>query len=133
MHCSKTNNPRSVMKFAFRKNVKTPEKSPVPVRTSNRLSRLMALAIRFEDMLQSGEVVDYSELASRYGVDRGRISRVMHLRLLAPDLQEALLDAPTMPDTLSLKHVLPVCKIDSWRKQRAAFDELVANQKSPPI
>lgn len=87
----------------------------------------MALAIRFEGMLRSGEVGDYSELASRYGVDRGRISRVMHLRLLAPDLQEQLLSPSAVPDNLSLKHILPVCKITSWKVQRKYFKQLTSN------
>jgi len=79
----------------------------------------MALAIRFEDLLKSGEVEDYSELAARYGVDRGRISRIMHLRLLAPDLQEQLLFLDDSQSDLSLKHMIPVCKIADWNRQRA--------------
>lgn len=122
MHCSKTNSPRSILKFDFRKKV--PVQPTVPARSSNRLCRLMALAIRFEDMLRSGEVVDYSELANRYGVERGRISRIMHLRLLAPDLQEKLLNPSDAHENLSLKHVMPVCKIASWKVQRERFKKL---------
>lgn len=124
MHCSKTNSPRSVMKFDFRRKAKGSNDAPEPIRSSNRLCRLMALAIRFEDMLRTGEVVDYSDLATRYGVDRGRVSRVMHLRLLAPDLQEQLLSVSAVPEHLSLKHVMPVCKISSWKVQRERFKKL---------
>lgn len=122
MHCSKENNPRSVLKFDFGK--KAPAEPAVPTRSSNRLCRLMALAIRFEDMLRSGEVVDYSELANRYDVERGRISRIMHLRLLAPDLQEQLLNPSSAHENLSLKHVMPVCKISSWKVQCERFKKL---------
>lgn len=121
MHYLKTNKPRSVVKFSIKKKPATDHSTPV--RSSNRLCRLMALAIRFEDMLRSGEVRDYSELACRYGVDRARISRVMHLRLLAPDLQELLLGS-NVPENLSLKHVVPVCKIASWKMQRKHFKAL---------
>jgi len=128
MHYSKTNNPRSVIKFGLRRKLNTTGNIPaVPKRSANRLSRLMALAIRFEDMLRCGEVADYSELAVRYGVDRSRVSRVMHLRLLAPDLQELLLAASAVPESLCLKHVMPVCKIASWNMQRKRFKKLASN------
>lgn len=68
----------------------------------------MALAIRFEDLLKPGEVADYSELVARYSVDRGRISRIMHLRLLAPDLQEKLLNLSESEEHLKL--LMPICK-----------------------
>ncbi len=88
----------------------------------------MALAIRFEELLSSHEVADYSELANRYGVDRGRISRVMHLRLLAPDLQEHLLSIRS-ETSLSLKALLPVCKTCVWEDQRREFNQLVTDSE----
>lgn len=90
--------------------------------TSIRLSRLMALAIRFEDLIKSGEVENYSELAARYGVERGRISQIMHLRLLAPDIQEKLLSLDESEENLYLKHMLPICRIAYWEAQRTTLD-----------
>lgn len=51
----------------------------------------MALAIRFEELLTSGTVKDYADLARLGGVSRARITQIMNLRLLAPDIQESLL------------------------------------------
>lgn len=51
----------------------------------------MALAIRFEELLASGTVKDYADLARLGGVSRARITQIMNLRLLAPDIQESLL------------------------------------------
>src|SRR5262245_39704552 len=59
-----------------------------------RVARLMALAIRFDGYLQSGQVADYSELAELGHVSRARISQIMNLLNLAPDIQEALLILP---------------------------------------
>ena len=59
-----------------------------------RVARLMALAIRFEGLLQSGLVRDYAELARLGHVTRARMTQIMNLRLLAPEIQEELLFLP---------------------------------------
>ena len=52
-----------------------------------RVARFMALAIRFDDLLASGAVADYAELARLAHVTRARITQIMNLRMLAPDLR----------------------------------------------
>jgi len=107
---------KTVVRFTSRSKQKREIKeTPEP---SVRLSRLMALAIRFEDLLKSGEVKDCSELVARYGVDRGRISRIMHLRFLAPDLQKKLLNPSESEEHLNLKLLMPICKQPDWNVQR---------------
>src|SRR3954471_5043400 len=56
-----------------------------------RISRLMALAIRFEQLIADGTVWDYSDLSRLGGVTRVRITQIMNLLNLAPDIQEQLL------------------------------------------
>jgi hypothetical protein len=53
-----------------------------------RIARLMALAIRFEGLLRDGTIRDYAELARLGRVTRARMTQIMKLLLLAPDLQE---------------------------------------------
>ena len=55
-----------------------------------RLSRLMALAIRMDRLVRSGDVAGYAELARLGHVTRARITQVMNLSLLAPDIQEEI-------------------------------------------
>ena len=67
----------------------------------------MVLAIPFEGRLEGDEVKGMAELARLGHVTRARITRIMSLRLLAPDIQEALLDLPrTMQgrDPLQYRH-----------------------------
>jgi hypothetical protein len=59
-----------------------------------RLSRLMALAIRFERLVRQGEVADYADLARLGHVTRARVTQIMNLLLLAPDVQEEVLFLP---------------------------------------
>ncbi len=56
-----------------------------------RITRLLALAVKFEGLLQQGVVKDYAELARLGQVSRARITQIMNLLNLAPDIQEAIL------------------------------------------
>ena len=56
-----------------------------------RVSRLMALASRLENLLREGAVKNYADLARLGGVSRARITQIMNLRNLAPAIQEQLL------------------------------------------
>ena len=56
-----------------------------------RIARLMALAIKFQDMVDRGEVRDYADLARLGYVSRARITQIMNLLNLAPDIQEHIL------------------------------------------
>jgi hypothetical protein len=53
----------------------------------------MALAIKFQAMIEQGEVRDYADLARLGYVTRARLTQIMNLALLAPGLQEELLFA----------------------------------------
>jgi hypothetical protein len=62
-----------------------------------RVARLMALAIKLDGLVRQRVVPDYAALARLGHVSRARITQIMNLLLLAPDIQEQLL---FLPDTL---------------------------------
>jgi hypothetical protein len=62
-----------------------------------RIARLMALAIKFQDMINRGEVRDYADLARLGYVTRARITQIMNLLLLAPDIQEEIMGLGGVP------------------------------------
>jgi hypothetical protein len=62
----------------------------MPCRTP-RITRLLALALKFEGLIQQGVVKDYSELARLGKVSRARVTQIMNLLNLAPDIQEEIL------------------------------------------
>ncbi len=49
-----------------------------------RITKLMALAIRLEGLMQEGVAKDYADLARLGGVSRSRITQILNLRNLAP-------------------------------------------------
>ena len=94
-----------------------------------RISRLMALAIRFEDLIRTGQVADYAELARLSHVSRARITQIMNLRLLAPDIQEDILFLPRIEsgrDRILIRDLQPIALIHDWRKQRKLWSQIYA-------
>ena len=83
-----------------------------------RITRLMALAIKFQDMVDRGEVRDYADLARLGYVTRARITQIMNLLLLSPDLQEMLLFT-TCDTELSERRIRAAVKHVHWASQRA--------------
>jgi hypothetical protein len=86
-----------------------------------RVARYMALALHFEGLVRDGVVKDYAELAWLGRVTRARMSQVMSLLNLAPEIQEALLYLPRVVsgrDPLVLRDLLPLAAEPDWRKQR---------------
>lgn len=59
-----------------------------------RVTRIMALAIRFEELIRTGVVADQAELARLGHVTRARVTQIMTLLQLAPDIQEQILLLP---------------------------------------
>ena len=96
--------------------------APEPPRSAApRISRLMALAIRMQQPVDQGEVTDYAELARLAHVSRTRISQIMSLTLLAPDIQKAILFLPRTDGGrahIGERQVRPMCAVPDWRKQR---------------
>jgi hypothetical protein len=89
-----------------------------------RISRLMALAIRFGELMRSDEVTTYAELARLGRVTRARMTQVMSLLGLAPDLQEEVLFLPRTVkgrDRVQLRHLLPIAALSDWRQQRVLW------------
>ena len=56
-----------------------------------RITRLLALAMKFEGLIQQGVAKDYAELARLGQVSRARMTQIMNLLNLAPDIREQIL------------------------------------------
>ncbi|ADK85962.1 conserved hypothetical protein [Desulfarculus baarsii DSM 2075] len=86
-----------------------------------RVSRLLALAMRFQDMVDRGEVRDFADLARLGYVTRARITQIMDLTLLAPDIQEEILFLPPTvagADRVKERDLRPIAAVALWPRQR---------------
>jgi hypothetical protein len=96
-----------------------------------RVSRLMALALRLESQVRCGMIPSYSRLAEVGHVTRARVSQIMNLINLAPDIQEALLFLPRTErgrDPVILRDLQPIASAVDWRKQRVLWKQLIRHE-----
>ena len=89
-----------------------------------RIARLMALAIRFDRLLRAEEFRDYAELARLGRVTRARMTQIMKLLDLAPDIQEQILFLPNLKG-LNERNLRPIVSRIDWNEQRRMFQKLV--------
>jgi hypothetical protein len=83
-----------------------------------RVTRLMALAIKFQNLVDRGEVRDYADLARLGYVTRARLTQIMNLLLLAPDIQEDVLGLGRRPSAITERHLRSLVKLVTWDGQR---------------
>ena len=93
-----------------------------------RVARLMALAIRFDGLVREGAVSTQAELAAAGHVTRARVTQIMNLLHLAPDLQEAVLHLPPVRagrDPVTEHELRKVVAEVEWPEQRSAWRQLM--------
>jgi hypothetical protein len=66
--------------------------APVTTRADPALVKALARAFRYQRMLDEGRYASVTEMAAAEEIDRGHLSRLLRLTLLAPDVVEAILD-----------------------------------------
>ena len=93
--------------------------------TVPRIARLLALAHKFQGMLDRGEVESMADLARLGQVSRARITQIMDLLMLAPGIQEELLMGTR---AFPLRLMLPVVRDVSWADQRSAWRTLATGE-----
>jgi hypothetical protein len=92
-----------------------------------RVARLMALAIRFDQMIRDGVVADQAELARLGHVTRARMTQIMNLLSLAPDIQESVLFLQSTNRGRSSaheRHLRPLVAEANWQRQRTLWHNL---------
>ena len=89
-----------------------------------RIARLMALAIRFEGLLREEKIRDYAELARLGRVTRARMTQIMKLLHLAPDIQEQILFLPNIRG-LNERNLRPLVRRTDWDEQRPMFEKIM--------
>ena len=110
---------------------KAPQPKRPPIGRLPRITRYMALAIYYEDLIRKGHVHDYAEIATLGHVTRARVTQIMNLRLLAPDLQERLLNLPRIEhghDGLCLRDLQQISVEPSWKRQHEMWRITVTKQ-----
>lgn len=115
-------------KATFTKAKKRQTKAEAPAGRIPRIARLMALAIRFDQLIRDGVVADQAELARLGSVSRARLTQIMDLLLLAPDIQELLLLLPGLRrgrQHITERALRSITDFASWKSQRCAMKAIL--------
>lgn len=101
-------------------------KPPKTPRTP-RVIELLRKALEWQALLQSGQVHNQAEIARREGITRARVTQVMSLLRLPPEIQQHIL---TMPDAvhrpaITERALRPITQTEGLKDQVARFQELV--------
>ena len=98
--------------------------APAKPRHDETLIRALARAHRWKRMLEEGARASVSEIAEAEKIDRSYVNRLLRLTLLAPDIQEAILDG-RQSKGMQLEEIMAAMPSE-WGEQR----ELIV--ASPP-
>ena len=103
-----------------------------------RIARLLALAWHIDGLVRSGTLASYACVARLGHVSRARLSQIVSLLNLAPDLQEQVLflQRPRRGrPPLALRHVLRVAAVLDWSEQRRRWRRLrrVPQERAPAV
>jgi hypothetical protein len=116
------------------RNQLRPGRAPEPLPVSGRvprIARLLALALRLDQLLREGVIRDYRHLAELGQISRAQASHIMNLLCLAPDIQEQILFLPRTErgrDPIHLRHVQPLTRLLDWGQQRRRWRQFYAAQ-----
>jgi hypothetical protein len=94
--------------------------SPGPVHRPARVATTLAFAHKIRQAILSGEIQDQADAARKLGLTRARLSQVIDLTNLAPDLQEEILFLETLDgrESLSERALRGVLRAAAWAEQR---------------
>ena len=95
----------------------TDESNPIP------LAYTLAFAHHMEQLIESGEVANRAELARIFGLSRARVTQILNLTLLAPDIQEGILFAETSANNdgaeiITERSIRKLTRTLAWANQR---------------
>jgi hypothetical protein len=90
---------------------------------------LLRKAIEWQALLASGEAPNQAAIARREGITRARVTQVMGLLRLAPDIQQQILSLPDMVrrPVITERALRPIASLANQSDQRHHFQKLLTS------
>ena len=100
-----------------------PPPKPEPVRRPAKVARMLALAHHLQGAIDRGLVADRAAVARKLGLTRARVTQLLDLLMLAPDLQGRVLslEAVDGSEPMAERTLRAVAHMGSWAEQRSAW------------
>jgi hypothetical protein len=93
-----------------------------------RVAKRLALAHRIAADIEAGRYADQADVARHHGLSRARLSQLLSLLLLAPDIQEEVLalEFPVGREPIGERDLRGLVESLVWAEQRVGWAELRA-------
>jgi hypothetical protein len=111
---------------------KAPPAPTAPVRRPAKVARMLALAHHVDRSIVNGTHEDLADVARKLTLTRARISQVVTLLSLAPDIQAEVLALESIDgmEPIHERTLRPIAHVLPWDKQRAAWRRLIDARKA---
>jgi hypothetical protein len=95
-----------------------------------RVVKLLRKAMEWKALLESGQVSNQAEIARREGISRARVTQVMGMLRLAPEIQQHVLSLPEVVcrSSITERMLRPIATITVCHDQVQAIRELKVNE-----
>jgi hypothetical protein len=92
-----------------------------------RVAELLRKAIEWQNLLESGQVVSQADIAHREGITRARVTQVMGMLRLSPEIREKILSMPDIVrrPPISERRLRPIGAIADERDQLREFQRFL--------
>ena len=121
-----------IIEFTFQKLKKQSrrqiQKLQTPVSFSIRF--LLLLAHQLNDMLEKGQFRNLADIAGQTGISRARVTQILDLVLLAPSIQEEILQGPNQHLHIRERHIRALVKKLDWEEQLQGWQALLKSFSS---
>jgi hypothetical protein len=106
---------------------------PEPVRRPAKVARMLALAHHIQNAIDRGVVADRAAVARKLGFTRARITQLLDLMLLAPDIQARVLELEAVDgvEPMCERALREIVRSGSWDVQRSQLPEPMFPPSSP--
>jgi hypothetical protein len=106
--------------------LRTTPSTPTPVIKPANVSHLLAAAYWVIARIDAGELRDLADAARRFGITRARMTQIMDLMLLAPEIQEQVLSMHGVGGRcgISERCLRALAKTRGWPEQRSMWQEI---------
>ena len=107
---------------AEKKPAAIPKQTPTKL---SRITRLLALAHHLQDLIDQGIVTDYADIARLSNLSRARVTQIMNLMLLTPEIQEDILFSGHKK-YIKERGIRMLLKTVVWEEQAGIWKKLTA-------
>ncbi len=112
-----------------RGNPKPPQEPKTP-----RVVKLLRKAIGWQALLESGQIASQADIARQEGITRARVTQVMGMLRLSPEIQEQILYMPdaTRRPLVTERILRPIVTIADHHDQLREFQRRISASPEPP-